>query len=143
MKLPPKEKLYEAYSAIADGRVRMEENKASVTSSDGTKEYTVQWRGSEYASSDSATYWQGYPGYPVIAVLLLQGKLTCEPDRMEPLKNIAWKQINDAYKRDYAKAAESVLKDIETAEEIRAYADRNFEELQKLELVIRRKLPQK
>ena len=40
-KLPPIEKFYEAYSALADDRVNMGENEATVTSSDGAKAYKV------------------------------------------------------------------------------------------------------
>ena len=70
-KLPPLEKVFEAYSAIADGRVAVDGQEARVRSSDGAKEYTVTWDGDVYASDDSTTYWQGYAGYPVLAVLLL------------------------------------------------------------------------
>lgn len=74
-KRPPLEKIYEAYSAIADDRVSMGEHEAAVRSSDGGGEYRVTWTGDAYASTDNATYWQGYAGYPVLAVLLLQGHL--------------------------------------------------------------------
>ena len=40
-KLPPVEKIYEAYSALSDNRVIMEENSAKVFSSDKSKEYPV------------------------------------------------------------------------------------------------------
>ena len=72
-KLPPVEKIYEAWSAVADGRVAIDEaaRKATVVSSDRTREYTVSWSddGSVYTSNDNATYWRGYAGYPVIAVM--------------------------------------------------------------------------
>lgn len=55
-KLPPIEKIYEAYSAIADGRVTLGDGQAKVTSSDGAKTYTVSWNESEYRSNDNATY---------------------------------------------------------------------------------------
>ena len=45
LKLPPIEKIPEAYSAIADNRVVMSENSALVDSSDYTKRYTVTWDG--------------------------------------------------------------------------------------------------
>ena len=72
-KLPPIEKIYEAYSAIADNRIALHENYAAVLSSDKSKEYTVGWNGNVYTSDDNATYWQGYAGYPVIAVLMEAG----------------------------------------------------------------------
>ena len=43
-KLPPIEKIYEAYSALADQRVSMGEGTAAVTSSDGAKKYRVEWQ---------------------------------------------------------------------------------------------------
>ena len=70
-KLPPEEKVYEAWTAIADGRVNIDEaaRTATVRSSDGTQTYTIQWDADrrEYSSNDNASYWRGYPGYPVIA----------------------------------------------------------------------------
>ena len=40
-KLPPLQKVYEAWSSLADGRVEMGEDEATVTSSNGAKHYTV------------------------------------------------------------------------------------------------------
>ena len=74
-KVPPIEKIHEAYSAIADERVALKENEAEVKSSDLSKKYLVTWKDDTYSSNDNASYWQGYIGYPVIAVLMLQGKL--------------------------------------------------------------------
>lgn len=78
-KMPPVEKIYEAWSAVADGRVTIDDaaRKATVVSSDRTREYTVSWSddGSVYNSNDNATYWRGYAGYPVIAVMMMQGRL--------------------------------------------------------------------
>ena len=63
-KLPPIEKVYEAWSAVADGRVALhpDERRAAIASSNGAKTYTVAWNenGSTYSSNDNATYWQGY-----------------------------------------------------------------------------------
>ena len=58
-KMPPIEKIYEAYSAIADNRVVLKENSASVYSSDRSKEYKVTWKEGLYISNDNASYWQG------------------------------------------------------------------------------------
>jgi hypothetical protein len=70
-KSPPKAKVYEALSAVADGRVTlMGGEKAEVVSSDGTKTYHVEWSpdSNQITSNDNASYWQGYMGYPIIAV---------------------------------------------------------------------------
>ncbi len=85
-KNPPIEKIYEAYSAIADGRVTLCVGEAAVRSSNGQKEYLVTWDDRVYTSNDSATYWQGYAGYPVIAVLLLQGELPLNRGCRRPIQ---------------------------------------------------------
>lgn len=108
-KLPPAAKAYEAMSAIADGRICMHEGYALADSSDHSKTYEVQWDGKVYASTDSATYWQGYPGYPVIAVWMLQGILPHEEAAEQLLKGIGWKQLNEAHRRDYDAAVEDAL----------------------------------
>lgn len=140
MKMPPKQKILEAYSAIADKRIIMKDNEAECTSSDGTRTYAIAWDGDTYASSDNATYWQGYPGYPVLAVLLLQGRLTFDQKLTSKMAGIPWKKLNDRYKRDYEAAAAEAMKDIPEREQILALAEKNNEELSHLNLTIRRKI---
>jgi hypothetical protein len=111
-KLPPKEKIHEAYSAIADGRVIIEGNSARVSSSDHTKIYTVQWDNAVYSSNDSASYWQGYPGYPILAVLMLQGKLSLHAAIAGYFKGINWKQLNAEHKANYAAAVSVIMEDL-------------------------------
>ena len=76
--MPPIAKVYEALSAVADGRVKLTgETTAEVLSSERDKTYTVKWSGGERSitSNDNATRWQGYIGYPIIAVLLETGRI--------------------------------------------------------------------
>ena len=138
-KLPPIEKIYEAYSAIADQRVALKDDHGEVFSSDRRKCYTVSFDGNTYSSNDNATYWQGYAGYPVIAVLLLQGKLPFHEKTAELFRDINWNSLNDQYKRNYRKAAESVMKqrgmDIEKIEK---ETQEVYEALGKLDIVIKR-----
>ena len=103
-KLPPIEKIPEAYSAVADERVAMGEHSAKVRSSDGTKTYTVQWDGDAYTSDDNGSKWQNYSGYPILAVLLLQGKLPLDRRIAELFRGIPWKELNKAHKNKYAEA---------------------------------------
>ena len=110
-KMPPIEKIYEAYTAIIDQRVEMSDNTARVFSSDRRKRYTVSWEGDVYRSDDSATYWQGYPGYPVIAVLMLQGRLMYDEKTAECFSKVKWSELNRKYRRNYARAAEEVMKE--------------------------------
>lgn len=119
MKTGPVEKIYEALSAIADDRVKFiteegclmptAQGVAKVTSSDGKKTYTVTWQGEDYTSNDNATYWQGYAGYPVIAVLMLQGRLPLDRNIAELFKDINWTELNASHKRDYAAALDEVM----------------------------------
>ena len=74
-KMPPIQKILEAYTAIVDKHVELKNNEALVTSSNGAKTYTVSWDNDIYHSNDNATYWQGYAGYPIIEELMLQGKI--------------------------------------------------------------------
>lgn len=112
-KLPPLEKAYEAWSAVADGRVALhpDERRATVASSNGAKEYTVSWNedGAVCSSNDNATYWQGYAGYPVIAVLMERGALPLEGAVVDEFADVNWTELNASHKRDYAAAVHEVV----------------------------------
>lgn len=112
-KLPPLEKVYEAWSALADGRVSMcvDEQRATVASSNGQKEYTVAWDADErvYSSNDNATYWQGYAGYPVLAVLMEQEHLPLDRAATEAFADVNWTELNERFKRDYTAAVAHVV----------------------------------
>lgn len=115
--MPPKAKVYEALSAFADGRVRIKgSTEAEVKSSSGDKTYSVNWSEDMrwISSNDNASYWQGYIGYPIIAVLLVLGRIQFNPKVARYLAGIQWKKINNQFKRDYVKAVDSVLQEVET-----------------------------
>lgn len=112
-KMPPLAKVFEAWSALADGRVSLddEERRATVTSSNGLKAYTVAWSedGGTYSSNDNATYWQGYAGYPVIAALMAQGRLPFDRAAAEGFAHVDWTELNERHKRDYAAAVREIV----------------------------------
>lgn len=114
-KLPPIEKIYEAWSAIEDGRVTLLEDgtQAVVTSSDGAKTYRVVRQIEDgktiYRSNDKATYWQGYPGYPVIAMLMMEKKLPLDLTVAGWFAGVNWREVNMAHKSDYAAALQEVI----------------------------------
>lgn len=148
-KLPPLEKIYEAWSAIADQRVALTESptgnpgegSAVVSSSDGAKLYHISWDSNTYASDDSATYWQGYAGYPVIAILMLQGLLPLDIPESNLWQGINWHQLNETHKRDYAAAAEkAMLQNHINATSARDNAEKVLDALSKLPLKLKRKL---
>lgn len=114
-KLPPIEKIPEAYGAIADGRVSMKDSSAEVVSSDGSKTYHVRWADGFYSSDDNGSRWQKYTGYPILAVLLLQGRLPLDRAVMESFRGIPWKQINKKHGNKYADALVEILESIRAA----------------------------
>jgi hypothetical protein len=117
-KMPPLVKVYEALGAIGDGRVRIEdERRATVTSSDGSKTYEVETSadGREIASNDNASYWQGYVGYPAIAVLIARGLYRAPANVIDALAGVAWKELNRKNKNDWAAAIAEVEKGLEQA----------------------------
>jgi hypothetical protein len=117
-KLPPLIKVYEALGAIGDGRVRIvDERRATVTSSDGSKIYEVETSadGREIASNDNASYWQGYVGYPAIAVLIARGLYRPPANVTDALAGVPWKELNRKYKNDWAKTIAEVEKELEQA----------------------------
>ena len=108
----PIEKIYEAWTAVADGRVKImtdsteDSGCAEVESSDHAKIYAVTWRegGEIFTSTDNATFWQGYPGYPVIAVMMKLGRLPYAEEIASEFSDINWTKLNAEYRRDYAAA---------------------------------------
>jgi hypothetical protein len=115
-KMPPVVKVYEALGAIGDGRVRIEDGRrAIVTSSDGAKNYEVETSqdGREIASNDNASYWQGYLGYPAIAVLLERGFYRPPANVCDALAGIPWKELNRKFKNDYTKTIAEVERQLE------------------------------
>ena len=139
-KIGPIEKVYEAYSAIADNRVRISEgeNSTEVESSDRQKSYTITWTENLYTSNDNASYWQGYAGYPILAVLMLQGKLPLDRAVMEHFSNIDWHQLNEKHKRDYAAAAqEAITMKGVNPDEVQAAAQKVIDELRALDIVVK------
>ena len=113
--MPPPIKVYEAVGAIGDGRVRAiddAQNAWEVVSSDGAKKYRVEISadGREISSNDNASYWQGYLGYPAIAVLMARGKLHASAETTRMLAGIPWKELNRRFKNDYARTAAEVAR---------------------------------
>lgn len=115
-KMPPIEKIHEAYSAIADNRVIIDNDTAKVTSSNYVKEYTVTWKDNIYTSNDNASYWNGYAGYPIIAVLMLQGKLKLNHSIVKCFKGINWTELNAKHKANYAKAVSEIMDRLKASE---------------------------
>ena len=111
---PPRIKVLEALGAIADGRVECLDQSctaARVTSSEGDRVYRVyvDAAGGAAYSDDNGTRFRGYIGYPIIAVLMKQGRLPYDERLAEALKGIPWRRLNESLKR-YALVENEVKK---------------------------------
>lgn len=103
-KLPPRAKVYEALSCVGSGHVEFTRpGEALVTSSEGDRKYRVIFdlEGNQISSDDNGSKWQGYLGYPSIAVLMLKGKLPFDKELSRALRDIKWNSLNRRYKRNY------------------------------------------
>jgi hypothetical protein len=134
--MPPLIKVYEALGALGDGRVHESGGGAAeVVSSDRSKTYRVEVSadGRAVSSNDNASYWQGYLGYPGIAVLLARGFLNVRGDTTRALAGIPWKEINRRFKNDYERTTAEVARIVAERggdfDAIRAEADSILEAL--------------
>ena len=115
-KQPPAAKVYEALSAVADGRVSVTgPGAATVLSSGRDRTYKVEWSedGRVITANDNASYWQGYTGYPIIAVLLTLGTLRVDEAVLPSLAGVDWHDLNTRYRRDYQAAIDHVLQGLD------------------------------
>lgn len=142
IKIPPIEKIHEAYSAIADGRVTLRDTEADVSSSDLAKQYLVKWKDETYSSNDNASYWQGYLGYPIIAVLMLQGKLPLDKKIAENFKGINWKKLNTEHNNKYSEVVKQIMQELKTSgadcDKINIEIDKVYKEIEQLTISTKR-----
>lgn len=140
-KLPPLEKIPEAYSAIEDERVTLFEDYAIVKSSNYEKEYLIKWNNNLFYSNDNSTYWQGYIGYPVIAVLMIKGDLSLNKSISKYFKNINWNKLNKDNKRNYEESLNQILSDVSDSEKELIFCEINkvYEEIKQLKIEITKK----
>ena len=114
-KLPPKVKIIEALSAVADGRVTIEDllSKEWKCSSSSTpwKVYKIIYNEKENQifSNDSWSTNQWFLWYPAIAFLLKIWKLNYNKDILGMLKNIDRADIKEKVHKDYESMFRIVL----------------------------------
>lgn len=127
-KAPPIAKVYEALSALASGRVLMIDGQtAHVVSSSRDKSYIVQWdiHRSAFTSNDNGSYWQGYIGYPIIAVMLGLDRLPYDRHLAQVIADVHWKELNTEASNDFDKAVKRVLSQLDptTREQLKTLVD--------------------
>jgi hypothetical protein len=75
------------------------------------------------SSNDNASYWQGYIGYPAIAVLLARGVLHARPETCRALAAIPWKKLNSRFRNNYERTIVEVARTVaERGHDFRAIA---------------------
>lgn len=148
MRLPPRIKILEALSAIADGRIKLlGEKDAEVVSSDGARTYRVYvdlGRRAAY-SDDNGTVYRGYVGYPIISFLMARGVLPIDERLGQALKGIPWRKLNEQYKRYDAvmELVKAQLKDRGIpGDEVERYIDAVMERLKGLGLRLEKPIGQ-
>lgn len=114
-KLPPKIKIIEALSAVADGRIIIEDLLSNEwkcnSASSPWKSYRVLYNEKESTilSNDSWSTNQQFLWYPAIAFLLKIWKLKYDQPILEMVKNINWAKIKSQVNKDYESMFRLVL----------------------------------
>lgn len=134
-------KVYEALTAIADLRIKIDgPNKAKCYSSSKGKYYEIEYNPTtgEIMSNDNTAYYTGSVSYPMIAYLMLTSKIKYKKSLSPTLKGIYWKDINQKFKNDYDKAIEFVLNKLKTKsidiESLKKGIQDIYDEVSRLEL---------
>ncbi len=138
-KIPPRIKVLEALTCIADGKIEIKNNKARVVSSLGDREYTVIYDEKKNAifSNDNGSIYRGYLGYPAIAFLMVKGKLPYNEKIAKALRDIKWRLLNEKYKKYFV--VEKIVKNIAKKrgvdeEEINKFIEKVLDEIKKLKI---------
>lgn len=133
--------VYEALSAIADGRFELTgENTAKSTSTSRGKFYEVEYdpKTASIMSNDNMAYYAGEISYPMVAMLLVKGVIKYDEKILKGLKAIPWKDINQKNKNDYMKSVDEVLGDLKLKgidiEHVRTECNRIYEEVKQMKL---------
>lgn len=141
-KLPPIAKVYEAWSAVADGRVKLhpDERRATVTSSNGEKEYTVSWDedGAAYSSTTTPRTGRATRATPS-SPCSWSGRLPLDRAAAEAFAHVDWTYLNERFKRDYAAAVAHVVaaRGLD-ADRVEAAAQTAYDALAALDLAVKR-----
>lgn len=136
-------KVYEALTAIADKRIELTgENSAVCTSSSRGKAYELTYDpvSNSMMSNDNTAFWTGAISYPMVAFLMLKGKIAYDSKLLQIFKDIRWKDIIQQNKKSYDKAVEVVLADLAARGEDMNFVHREiakvYAQVERLELGI-------
>jgi hypothetical protein len=110
-KKPHIARIYEALTVIADGRIEINGNQGKCYSITNDKVYDIQYNpmNGSIMSNDNAAFYTNSLSYPMIAYLMLIGKIPYQEKLLEIFKDVCWKEVNIHFKNDYDKSIKFVL----------------------------------
>ena len=110
-KKPHISRVYEALTALADGRIELVGNGARCFSKSGEKVFDIKYDPNigSIMSNDNVAYFAHSISYPMIGYLLLSGRVQFDRKLLELLPNIYWEDIFQKYKNDYDKSLKFVM----------------------------------
>jgi len=140
---PKIEKVYEALTAVADGRIKITGDGTAVcASSSGKKFYHLKFDSDSLAmtSNDNMAYYQKSLSYPMMALLIVTKKVDCPEELPKYFAGIKWKEINTRFKNNYKLSVDSVLEELKSknvdVEDIKALVETLFEKIKSMQISI-------
>jgi len=139
-KKPHISKIYEALTVIADDRMEINGNKAKCYLSSSDRFYDIKYDPiiGSIMSNDNAAFYTKSLSYPMIAFLMLIGKIPYEQKLLEIFRDICWEDIYKEFKNDYDKSIKAVLGELkregEDVEFIRKETEKIYNFVCKLEI---------
>lgn len=110
-KKPHISRIYEALTAIADNRIEINGNRAKCYEFGNDRVYDIQYDpvNGSIMSNDNAAFYTYSLSYPIIAYLMLIGKIPYQKKLLEIFKDVCWKDINQHFKNNYDKSIRFLL----------------------------------
>ena len=139
-KTPHISKIYEALTVIADGRMEINGNKAKCYLSSSDRFFDIKYDPiiGSIMSNDNAAFYTKSLSYPMIAFLMLIGKIPYEQKLLEIFRDICWEDIYKKFKNDYDKSIKAVLGELkregEDVEFIRRETENIYNFVRKMEV---------
>ena len=133
-KKPHISKIYEALTVIADGRMEITGNKAKCYLANSNKFYDVEYDpvNGGIMSNDGAAFYTYVLSYPMIAYLMMIGKIPYQEKLLEILKDICWEELNKKFKNDYDKTIKLVLGELKSEGEDVDFVRREIDKIYNL-----------
>ena len=145
-KLPPKVKIIEALSAVADERIivwdLLKKEGTCFSASSLWKKYTIKYneKDNTITSNDSLSINQWFLWYPSIAFLLKIWKLDYDVRILEMMNDINWIDIKEKVRKDYESMYRLVLWNLHmqwfNVDYFISQVDYIFDQISKLHLII-------